>query len=155
MSGYCVPEMLFKRYTKRLLDDLFLILRDSKLPYALFKVMLNVVESRINRMATYDNVKELISDELRPFPATELTEEMENYLSTVDPSEIGIEKQYFESLLHICERFEGGLEGHMKILFTELLEEFLETETYFQEVSYDTGVSAIKSQVIFSILINV
>lgn len=149
MSGYCVPEMLFKRYTKQLLDDLFLVLQNKKLPYTLFKVMLNVVESRINRMATYNKVKKLIADESRPFPAIELAEEMENYLSTVNPSEIGIEKQYFESLLQICERFEGGLEGHMKILFTELLEEFLKTETYFQEVSYDTGVSAIKSQVNF------
>lgn len=149
MSGYCVPEMLFRRYTKRLLDDLFLVLRNGKLPYILFKVTLNVVESRINRMTTYDKIKELIADESRLFPAVELTEEMENYLSTVDPSEVGIEKQYFESLLQICERFEGGLERHMKIFLTELFEEFLETEAYFQDVSYDTGVSSIKSRVIF------
>lgn len=149
MSGYCVPEMLFRRYIKRLLDDLFLVLRNGKLPYILFKVTLNVVESRINRMTTYDKIKELIADESRLFPAVELTEEMENYLSTVDPSEVGIEKQYFESLLQICERFEGGLERHMKIFLTELFEEFLETEAYFQDVSYDTGVSSIKSRVIF------
>jgi hypothetical protein len=77
---------------------------------------------------------------------------MENYLSTLDPSELGIEKQYFEALLKICERFEGGLEGHTKIVITELLESFLETERYFQEVSYDTGVSAIKSDVSLSFL---
>lgn len=127
------------------------MLNDGKLPYALFKVMLNVVESRISRMSTYDRIKELISDESRPFPAIELTEEMESYLSTVDPSEVGIEKQYFEALLRICERFEGGLQGHMKIVFTELLEKFFDTESYFQDVSYDTGVSAVKANVRFYI----
>lgn len=149
MAGYVVPEMVFEKHTKRILDDLFDLLNNGKLPYALFKTMLNVVESRISRYGTYDRIKKLISDESLPFPAVELTEEMEGYLSTVDPSELNIEKQYFEALLRICERFEGGLYGHKKIIFTELLEEFLDTETYFQEVSYDTGVSAIKAHVSF------
>uniref|UniRef100_A0A915CYB2 CoA carboxyltransferase N-terminal domain-containing protein n=1 Tax=Ditylenchus dipsaci TaxID=166011 RepID=A0A915CYB2_9BILA len=146
MCGYSMPEIIFKEQTKKMVEELFEVLRDDKLPFALFKVMLNVVESRISKMDTYDRIKKLIEVEEK-FPAIELTEEMENYLSTLNPSDLGIEKQYFEALLMICERFEGGLEGHMKIVITELLESFLETERYFQDVSYDNGVSAIKSDI--------
>ncbi|KAI1717267.1 carboxyl transferase domain-containing protein [Ditylenchus destructor] len=133
MSGYSMPEPIFRRRSKKLVDELFEILENKKLPFALFKVMLNVVETRISRMDTYEKIKKLIKVEDN-FPAIALTEEMESYLSTLDPSELGIEKQYFEALLKICERFEGGLEGHMKIVFTELLENFLDTERYFQDI---------------------
>lgn len=46
MNGYSVPEPLFKKYIKRLVDDLFSVLRDKRLPHSLFKVMLNVIENR-------------------------------------------------------------------------------------------------------------
>ncbi len=72
---------------------------------------------------------------------------MESYLSTVDPADLGVEKNYFEALLRICERFEGGLEGHVRVVIEELLESFLDTERYFQDVSYDQGVSTIKADV--------
>jgi hypothetical protein len=70
-----------------------------------------------------------------------------SYLGTVDPSELGVEKQYFEELLTVCESFERGLRGHMKKIVSQLLNAYLETEGYFQEVSYDKGVSAIKTKV--------
>lgn len=100
-----MPEPYFHEQISRLVDDLFTVLKTPGLPFALFKVMLYAVESRICRIKSYDKIKQLISDDSKPFPAIELAEEMENYLSTLDPTELGIEKQYFESLLNICERF--------------------------------------------------
>jgi len=100
-----MPEPQFREQINRLIDDLFTVLKNPKLPFALFKVMLHAVESRICRIASYDKIKKLISEDAKPFPAIELAEEMESYLSTLDPTELGIEKQYFESLLKICERF--------------------------------------------------
>lgn len=46
LNGYAVPEPLFKKYIQRLIDDLFTVLQDKRLPFALFKVRLNVVENR-------------------------------------------------------------------------------------------------------------
>jgi hypothetical protein len=146
LNGYSVPETIFRQYAKKLVDELFETLHNPRLPYALFKVMLAVVETRISRISTYDRIKELMRSEDN-FPALELTDEMEIYLSTVDPADLGVEKNYFEALLRICERFEGGLEGHMKVVIGELLESFLDTERYFQDVSYDQGVSTIKADV--------
>jgi hypothetical protein len=47
--------------------------------------------------------------------------------------------------LKIHLRFEGGLQGHIIIIVNEFLEQFLDTEHHFQDVSYDKGVSSIKS----------
>ncbi|KAL3102143.1 hypothetical protein niasHS_003552 [Heterodera schachtii] len=147
LSGYAMPEPYFRDQTARLIDDLFVVMDNPRLPYVLFKVMLNAVENRINRNSTYNRIKELIADEARPFPAIQLTEEMEGYLSKLEPSELGIERQYFEALLKICERFEGGLDAHVRIVVGEFLEMFLNTEQYFQDVSYDKGVSLIRANV--------
>uniref|UniRef100_A0A914I9B7 Acetyl-CoA carboxylase n=1 Tax=Globodera rostochiensis TaxID=31243 RepID=A0A914I9B7_GLORO len=147
LSGYAMPEPYFRNQTSRLIDDLFVIMRNPRLPYILFQVMLHAVENRISRNNTYNRIKELIADEARPFPAIQLTEEMEGYLSGLDPSELGIERQYFEALLKICDRFEDGLEGHVRIVVDEFLEMFLGTEHYFQDVSYDKGVSSIRANV--------
>lgn len=65
----------------------------------------------------------------------------------MDPSKLSNERPYFEALLNICDRFEDGLEGHLVIVVKEFLEEFLTTENYFQDISYDSGVSTIKSNV--------
>uniref|UniRef100_A0A915PG25 Acetyl-CoA carboxylase central domain-containing protein n=1 Tax=Meloidogyne floridensis TaxID=298350 RepID=A0A915PG25_9BILA len=116
------------------------------LPYALFKVFLYAVESRICRMSSYSKIKKLISNvNHQTFPANELAEEMESYLCTLNPTELGIEKQYFESLIKICERFGDGLLGHLQIVISEFLENFIDIEHHFQDVSYDKGVSSIKS----------
>lgn len=99
-----MPEPYFHKKSVQLVDDLFTVMSNPRLPYVLFKVMLHAVENRISRNNTYNRIKELIANESKPFPAPELTEEMESYLSTLNPAELGIEKQYFEALLKICER---------------------------------------------------
>ena len=87
-----------------LVDDLFMVLSNSRLPYSLFRVKLNVVASRINP-ETCENIKKLVQDESKPFCSHALIEEMNSYLGTLDPSELGMEKQYFEELLIVCERY--------------------------------------------------
>lgn len=67
----------------------------------------------------------------------------------MDPSKLSNEKPYFEALLNICERFEDGLDGHIVFVVNEFLEDFLSTESYFIDISYDSGVSTIRSNVIF------
>uniref|UniRef100_A0A914LLT7 biotin carboxylase n=1 Tax=Meloidogyne incognita TaxID=6306 RepID=A0A914LLT7_MELIC len=146
LSGYCMPEPYFHEKIVRLVDDFYNVLNNPQLPYALFKVFLYAVESRICRMSSYSKIKKLISNvNPQTFPANELAEEMESYLCTLNPTELGIEKQYFESLIKICERFGDGLLGHLQIVISEFLENFIDIEHHFQDVSYDKGVSSIKS----------
>lgn len=76
----------------------------QELPYALFKVMFNVVVNRINKVATTKKINALLQPS-GAFPASELTDVMEEYLSGLNPAEVGVEKQYFEGLLKICERY--------------------------------------------------
>ncbi|KAH7698696.1 carboxyl transferase domain-containing protein, partial [Aphelenchoides avenae] len=147
LSGYAVPEPFFKDYVQKLVDDLFEVLNNEDLPYALFKVMFNVVVNRINKVATTKKINALLKPS-GAFPASDLTDVMEEYLSGLNPAEVGVEKQYFEGLLKICERFQDGLEGHKKLVVDDLLTTFLGTERYFQEeVPYDKGVAAMKAQV--------
>ncbi|KAI6219616.1 hypothetical protein M3Y99_01645200 [Aphelenchoides fujianensis] len=146
LNGYAVPESLFEQCKTKLIDDLFAVLDNPKLPFSFFQVMMNVVETRMSRIANYNRICELYKQETE-FKAVELADEMQNYLSSLNPSELGVEKQYFDELLKICERFEHGLEGHKRLVVIELLEAFLETEIYFQDVSYDKGVSNVKAVV--------
>uniref|UniRef100_A0A7E4WC75 Acetyl-CoA carboxylase n=2 Tax=Panagrellus redivivus TaxID=6233 RepID=A0A7E4WC75_PANRE len=146
LMGYAVPEHMFKDYIIQLVNDLFTILNDRELPFALYKVVLNVVQTRINKIDTYNRIKELLNDD-SDFNAAELSETMESYLTSLNPADVGMERSYFESLQTTCDRFSGGLEGHKRIVIRELLEEFLKTEKYFQEVSYDKGVSCISTSI--------
>uniref|UniRef100_A0A1I7RZR9 biotin carboxylase n=1 Tax=Bursaphelenchus xylophilus TaxID=6326 RepID=A0A1I7RZR9_BURXY len=145
LDGYAVPESLFEQRKKALVDELFAILEDQSLPYTLFKVMLNVVETRINKIGTYNKIKELIAKENIEFPAQELAEEMESYMATLEPSAAAVDQQYFDPLLNICDKFRSGLKGHKRLVVEELLNAYHQTETHFQEVSYDKGVNNIKS----------
>ncbi|KAI6229369.1 hypothetical protein M3Y95_00523900 [Aphelenchoides besseyi] len=147
LNGYAVPESLFEQWKTKLIDDLFAVLDNPKLPFSFFQVMMNVVETRMSRIANYNRICELYKHETK-FKAVELAEEMQNYLSSLNPSELGVEKQHYDELLKICEHFEHGLEGHKRLVVIELLEAFLETEIYFQDVSYDKGVSNVKSVVL-------
>lgn len=38
LRGYTVPELMYKTYVKSLVEDLFSVLNDKKLPFTLFKV---------------------------------------------------------------------------------------------------------------------
>jgi hypothetical protein len=136
---------MFEQRKKQLLDDLFAVLNNKQLPFTIFNTMISVVETRMNRMTNYNRIQELIREP--EFRAVELTDQMQSYLSSLSPAELGVEKGNFEELLKICERFEHGLEGHKRLVVIELLEAFLETEIYFQDVSYDKGVSNVKSVV--------
>jgi hypothetical protein len=114
LNGYAVPESLFQERKKQLVDDLFSVLDDKRLPFALFKLKMDVVETRMSRMTNYNQIRELIKQESE-FKAVELADQMQNYFSSLNPSDAGLEKQHFDELLRICERFEHGLEG--KIIF--------------------------------------
>lgn len=120
---------------------------------------MDVVETRMSRMTNYNQIRELIKNESE-FKAAELADQMQSYFrlitnfknkatifSSLSPADASLEKQHFDELLRICERFEHGLEGHKRFVLIELLEAFLETEIYFQDVSYDKGVSNVKAVV--------
>ncbi|CAD5217041.1 unnamed protein product [Bursaphelenchus okinawaensis] len=144
LDGYAVPELLFKQRKNALVDELFTTLENQALPYNLFKVMLNVVETKINKIGTYNKIKELISKETVPFPADELADEIENYLATLDPIAAAADQPYFEPLLNICAKFKHNLKGHKKQVLEGFLTAYHNTEIRFQEVSYDKGVNNIK-----------
>ena len=103
MAGYSVPQRLLSQQVKCLIDDLFVVLNNPRLPFSLFRVYLNVVANRINP-ETCENIKKLIENEEKPFSPRELVDEMNEYLGSVDPGDLGIEKGYFESLINVCER---------------------------------------------------
>ena len=145
LAGYTVPEHMFKEYVRNLVDQLFTLLEDEKLPFALYQVVLNVVKTRLKSMDTVNRIDSLLRID-GEFPAAELSDAMATYLDSLNPADVGIERSYFEKLQWICDRFSEGNEGHKRIIVKELIEIFLVTEKYFQDVSYDKGVSDISNQ---------
>lgn len=108
-----------------MVDDLFNVLDEKRLPFALFKLKMDVVETRMNRMTNYNQIRELIKSESE-FKAVELADQMQSYFTSLNSADASMEKQHFDELLRICERFEHGLEGHKRLVVIELLEAFLE-----------------------------
>lgn len=127
LNGYAVPESLFEERKKQLVDDLFNVLDDKRLPFALFKLKMDVVETRMSRMTNYNHIRELIKNESE-FMAAEIAYEIQGYFTSLNPVDANVERQHFDELLKICERFENGLDGHKRLVVIELLEAFLETE---------------------------
>uniref|UniRef100_A0AC35UAX5 Acetyl-CoA carboxylase n=1 Tax=Rhabditophanes sp. KR3021 TaxID=114890 RepID=A0AC35UAX5_9BILA len=146
LNGYSVAETMLESEIKKLIDSLLSVLNDENLPRSLFNAVLSTVSTRIPQ-ATYKEIHAVVEQgrKNKTFNATDLYDIMTRYLCTVDPKNIGIEKTNFEALMKICERFEGGLNGHIEIVVKDLLTAFLNTENYFQDVAYDRAVSQIKT----------
>uniref|UniRef100_A0A7E4VD69 Acetyl-CoA carboxylase n=1 Tax=Panagrellus redivivus TaxID=6233 RepID=A0A7E4VD69_PANRE len=143
LAGYSVPEPLATTHLSSLVGDLFTVLDDNNLPYALYRSVLQAVKNRISKAETVTKIEELLANTQIPFRAAELSETMELYLDALSPNEVGMEKAFFEKLLTTCDRFGGGLEGHKRIVVQELLEAFLNSEKIFQGVPYDKAVTEV------------
>uniref|UniRef100_A0A1I7ZJC0 Acetyl-CoA carboxylase n=1 Tax=Steinernema glaseri TaxID=37863 RepID=A0A1I7ZJC0_9BILA len=141
LNGYVLPGVLFRSELEKFLS----ILDNRDLPYNLFKADMTVIESRLNLI-----VKEAIRKSLaesKEFPAQKLQQIIEQHLLTVDPKNVAVERTYFEALLKTCDRFHHGLEGHKKLVVEDLLKTFIRTEKFFQDKSYDMGLSELKKEV--------
>uniref|UniRef100_A0AC34FAT1 Acetyl-CoA carboxylase n=1 Tax=Panagrolaimus sp. ES5 TaxID=591445 RepID=A0AC34FAT1_9BILA len=136
---------MFKSHLTKLIDELFAVLENPKLPFALYSNVLASVKSRISSSETIKRIEELLKENI--FNASEISDTLENYLSYLNPKEIGIERGHFINLQKICESFAAGSEGHKRIVIQQLFERFLKTEVYFQGVSYEKGVAAMTAEV--------
>ncbi|TMS36122.1 hypothetical protein L596_003371 [Steinernema carpocapsae] len=146
LNGYALPKAVFSQKLAEFVTKLFAILDDPQLPYKQFKASFTAIESRVNGDMK-KRIKATLARHSQNFPAQELHSIIDEYLWTVDPKNIDVEKTYFEALLKICEHFHDGLEGHKKIVVEELLNEFIRTEKFFQDKSYDMGLSELKKEV--------
>uniref|UniRef100_A0AC35U7F3 Acetyl-CoA carboxylase n=1 Tax=Rhabditophanes sp. KR3021 TaxID=114890 RepID=A0AC35U7F3_9BILA len=148
LNGYSVPEIVLKNEVEKLVKTLIRVLKDPNLPRFLFTSVLSAVSTRIP-IEVYNKISFFLEEgkKSNTFYASLLVEEMEGYLCTVDPKNICLEKSYFESLINICENFDGGINGHIKLIVEDLLTKFLNIEQYFQNVSYDMAVLKIKSNI--------
>ena len=147
LDGYTVPKHMFRDDVSRLVDDLFKVLDDPTLPFAMYNYVLASVKTRINNAVTSARIDELLNENEKAFNAAELSDTMENYLSDLNPANVGITRSHFVNLENICADFTEGLEGHKRKVIRQLLEHFLKTELYFQGVSYEKGVSSINANV--------
>ncbi|KAK0396480.1 hypothetical protein QR680_001733 [Steinernema hermaphroditum] len=141
LNGYIMPKALFCRELSNFLS----ILDNRDLPYSLFKADMTAIESRLN-VVVREAIKATVS-ESKDFPARKLQKIIEQHLLTVEPKDVAVEKTYFEALLGTCDRFHDGLEGHKKIVIESLLRTFIRTEKFFQDKSYDMGLSELKKEV--------
>uniref|UniRef100_A0A914Z132 Acetyl-CoA carboxylase n=1 Tax=Panagrolaimus superbus TaxID=310955 RepID=A0A914Z132_9BILA len=141
LDGYTVSNHMFKECLAKYVDELFDVLDDPQLPFAMYSHVLASVKSRIGSPDTIKRIEELLKENV--FNAAEISDTLENYLSNLNPKEIGIERGHFINLQKICENFSQGSEGHKRIVIQQLFEHFLRTESYFQGVSYEKGVAAM------------
>uniref|UniRef100_A0AC35FMC3 Acetyl-CoA carboxylase n=1 Tax=Panagrolaimus sp. PS1159 TaxID=55785 RepID=A0AC35FMC3_9BILA len=141
LDGYTVSNHMFKECLEKYVVELFEVLDDPQLPFALYSHVLASVKSRIGSPDTIKRIEELLKEDV--FNAAEISDTLENYLSKLNPKDIGIERGHFINLQKICENFSSGSEGHKRIVIQQLFEHFLRTESYFQGVSYEKGVAAM------------
>ena len=145
LDGYSVPDKMLKNYIDEIINELFEILGNEKLPFCLYEVDLQVVKNRIGDSETLERIGELLK--LDTFDAHEIQGTIDRYLDSLNPAEIGVEKAHFEKLQKTCEKFLNGLNGHKCLVISELLKTYLQYEGYFQDVSYDKAVSEIIADV--------
>jgi biotin carboxylase/acetyl-CoA carboxylase carboxyltransferase component/biotin carboxyl carrier protein len=146
LDGYTVPKEMYKNSTEKLVNEFFAIFNNPKLPFSMYSQILASVKTRIGNSETLKKIEELLS-ETTEFNAIDLSDTLECYLSSLNPKEIGVERQHFISLQKICDDFTHGLEGHKRIIIQQLLEKYIKTEAYFQDVSYEKGVAGITSNI--------
>uniref|UniRef100_A0A914WMT1 Acetyl-CoA carboxylase n=1 Tax=Plectus sambesii TaxID=2011161 RepID=A0A914WMT1_9BILA len=152
-NGYSLPEPYFTVRLKEIVDRLFQVLDDPRLPLLELQELMAVVSGRIPLELENAIKKQLsvyagnITSVLSKFPSQTIANELDRHAAKLTKQERDMFFMTTQGILQLVQRYRSGTRGHMKLVVEELLRLYLKYELYFQVHQYDKCVSLMREQV--------
>ena len=153
LMGYCRPDSLFVNFCKDLVDCLFRILSDPRLPLAELqevirsasgKIPIEVERAVLKQLSYYESN---VTSVLISFPSQEIARIIDRYAGTLAKRED--RDRYFantQSILEILQRYRSGINGHMKHVIHDILRSYYSSESKFRAGSYDKFLAQLREE---------
>ncbi|CAF0784693.1 unnamed protein product, partial [Didymodactylos carnosus] len=151
LTGYTYPEPYFHERLKENVDTLFNTLCDPSLPLLELEEILATISARIP-LQVDQQIKSLMKNYMTnltsiliQFPSQQIANVIETYAEKLKHRE---ERDMFFTTIHpiigLVQRYRNGIKGHTKLIITNLIENYLNIETLFQNEQYDNCLTLLR-----------
>nr|XP_008194740.1 PREDICTED: acetyl-CoA carboxylase isoform X1 [Tribolium castaneum] len=153
LAGYCLPDPYNAPRLREVIEKFMSSLRDPSLPLLeLQQVMASIsgrippaVEKKIRRlMSLYERN---ITSVLAQFPSQQIASVIDSHAASMQKR---AERDGFflatESIVQLVQRYRNGIRGRMKVAVQELLRQYYDVESQFQQGSYDKCVALLREK---------
>jgi hypothetical protein len=153
LSGYTYPEKYFRERLKTNAEKFFSILRDPSIPLLEIKDILSNISERIPKevekqiQTLIKHYSNNLSSFAVQFPSQSIVSILDNYaLKFKEKKDRDTFYNQFQSLIQLAERYRYGIKGHMKRLITDVIQNYIFVEKYFQSDHYDKCITQLRDK---------
>uniref|UniRef100_A0A1B6DY08 Uncharacterized protein n=1 Tax=Clastoptera arizonana TaxID=38151 RepID=A0A1B6DY08_9HEMI len=153
LAGYCLPDPYHLARLREVIEKYMSSLRDPTLPLLeLQEVIASIsgripisVEKKIRRLMTL--YERNITSVLAQFPSQQIASVIDSHAATLQKRS---DRDGFflttQGIVQLVQRYRNGIRGRMKSAVHELLRQYYEVESQFQQGHYDKCVSALREK---------
>ncbi|XP_076162670.1 acetyl-CoA carboxylase isoform X2 [Ptiloglossa arizonensis] len=153
LAGYCLPDPYHLPRVRELLEKFMNSLRDPSLPLLELQEVIATISGRIP-ISVEKKIRKLMSlyernitSVLAQFPSQQIAAVIDGHAATLSKRD---ERDVFflttQTIVQLVQRYRNGIRGRMKTAVHELLSQYYNTESQFQQGHYDKCVSALIEQ---------
>uniref|UniRef100_A0AAR5PDP7 Acetyl-CoA carboxylase n=1 Tax=Dendroctonus ponderosae TaxID=77166 RepID=A0AAR5PDP7_DENPD len=153
LGGYCLPDPYNVPRLREVIEKFMSSLRDPSLPLLeLQEVMASIsgripiaVEKKIRRLMTL--YERNITSVLAQFPSQQIASVIDSHAAMLHKR---ADRDGFflatEGIVQLVQRYRNGIRGRMKVAVQDLLKQYYDVESQFQQGSYDKCVSLLREK---------
>ncbi|KAG8315425.1 hypothetical protein J6590_071134 [Homalodisca vitripennis] len=153
LAGYCLPEPYHLARLREVIEKYMSSLRDPTLPLLELQEVIASISGRIP-ISVEKKIRKLmnqyernITSVLTQFPSQQIASVIDGHAATLQKR---AERDGFflttQGIIQLVQRYRNGIRGRMKSAVHELLRQYYEVESQFQQGSYDKCVTAIQEK---------
>jgi acetyl-CoA carboxylase / biotin carboxylase 1 len=151
LSGYHYPNPYFKKQVDENVNTLIKTLRDPSLPLLELQELISTiksslpttVEKQINKLM--QQYASNLTSVLAQFPSQKIASIIDSHAQTITKSK---EREAFfgivQGIVQLVQRYRNGIKGHMKTVIQDLIKQYLDIESLFQQGSFDKCVNKLR-----------
>ncbi|XP_031330897.1 acetyl-CoA carboxylase isoform X2 [Photinus pyralis] len=153
LAGYCLPDKYNAPRLREVIEKFMASLRDPSLPLLELQEVISstsgripaAVEKKIRRlMSLYERN---ITSVLAQFPSQQIASVIDGHAANMQKR---AERDGFflatEGIVQLVQRYRNGIRGRMKAAVQDLLKQYYDVESQFQQGSYDKSVTALREK---------
>ncbi|KAI5726751.1 hypothetical protein M8J76_007892 [Diaphorina citri] len=153
LAGYCLPEPYHLPRLREVIEKFMSSLRDPSLPLLELQDVISTISGRIP-ISVEKKIRKLMSlyernitSVLAQFPSQQIASVIDSHAATLqkraDRDNFFLQTQ---GIVQLVQRYRNGIRGRMKSAVHELLRQYYEVESQFQQGHYDKCVTALREK---------
>nr|XP_018903562.1 PREDICTED: acetyl-CoA carboxylase isoform X3 [Bemisia tabaci] len=153
LAGYCLPDPYHLVRLREVIEKFMSSLRDPSLPLLELQEVISSISGRIP-ISVEKKIRKLmtlyernITSVLAQFPSQQIASVIDSHAATLQKRS---DRDGFflttQGIVQLVQRYRNGIRGRMKSAVHELLRQYYEVESQFQQGHYDKCVTAIREK---------